>query len=237
MSSRPFALVTGSSKGIGFAVAAAFVKKGFDVCVHGRDERELLRVRSTLHEIDAHAHIPICAADLSQRKGVNILADTVLQSSHRLDVLVNNAGVFLGGSIIDEEEGQLEKLIDTNLYSAYHLTRRLISRFLQQGAGHIFNICSIASLAPYAGASSYCISKFAMLGFSKCLREELKGKGIKVTSVMPGATWSNSWQGVDYPYDRLMEAQDIAKAVVAAVELSPAAVVEEIVMRPQKGDL
>jgi short-subunit dehydrogenase len=187
VSDHPFALVTGASKGIGRAVATSLVKEGFDICIHGRNESELLELRKSLLKINTEVQIPIAIADISMQSGVEKLSTIVLQASDRLDVLVNNAGVYLGGEIISEEEGNLELMMNTNLFSAYHLTRKLIGRFLKQGTGHIFNICSIASLAPYPGGSSYCISKFALLGFSKCLRQELKHTGIKVTSILPGA--------------------------------------------------
>jgi short-subunit dehydrogenase len=108
---------------------------------------------------------------------------------------------------------------------------------IQAGAGHIFNICSIASLHAYPQGGSYSISKYALEGFSKNLREELKDKGIKVTGVYPGATYTNSWAGSGVAPSRIMEAEDIAKMIFAATQLSPQAVVEDIVMRPLLGDL
>jgi len=98
-------------------------------------------------------------------------------------------------------------------------------------------MCSVASLMAYPHGGSYSISKFALLGFSKVLREEMKDKGIKVVSIMPGATWSNSWAGVEQPEERLMQAHDIALVVMSAIQLSPSAVMEEIILRPQLGDL
>ena len=89
----------------------------------------------------------------------------------------------------------------------------------------------------YPNGGSYSISKFAMLGMSKVLRAELLQENIKVTSVMPGATWSNSWAGVDLPRERLMEPTDIAEAVMSALRMGPSAVVEDIIIRPQLGDL
>ena len=103
--------------------------------------------------------------------------------------------------------------------------------------GYIFNMCSVASEKAYPNGGSYSISKFALLGFSKNLREEMKPFGIKVTSILPGATWSDSWAGFEAPEERLMQARDIAEAVVSALRMSAAAVVEEIVLRPQLGDL
>ena len=124
-----------------------------------------------------------------------------------------------------------------NVYSAYHLTRAVLPTMIAAKTGHIFNICSIASLNAYANGGSYSITKFALLGFSKNLREELKPHGIKVTAASPGATLSASWDGFEIDPKRIMEAADIAKMVFAVSQLSPQAVVEDIVMRPQLGDL
>ena len=131
----------------------------------------------------------------------------------------------------------LEAQLNANLLSAYHLTRDLLPSMMKAKQGHIFNICSIASLQAYPHGGSYSISKYALLGFSKNLRLELKDKGIKVTAVCPGATYTNSWKGSGVPEDRIMEADDIAKMIYAATQLSPQAVVEDIVLRPQLGDL
>ena len=103
---------------------------------------------------------------------------------------------------------------------------------LTQQQGHIINICSIASIIPY---SAYSVSKFALLGYTKVLREELKEKGIRVTAILPGATLTPSWNGVDLPKERFMKAEDIAKAVYNCYELSQYTVVEEMVLRPQLG--
>jgi short-subunit dehydrogenase len=108
---------------------------------------------------------------------------------------------------------------------------------IKVGSGHVFNICSIASLQAYTHGGSYSISKYALDGFSKNLREELKNKGIKVTCVYPGATYTNSWAGSGVEPSRIMESNDIAKMILAAAHLSPQAVVEVIVMRPLLGDL
>jgi short-subunit dehydrogenase len=128
-------------------------------------------------------------------------------------------------------------MIAVNLYSAYHLTRKLIGSMMKQKSGHIFNMCSIASLNAYANGGAYSISKFALHGFSKNLREEMKPYGIKVSSVFPGAVLTDSWGDFDNSNQRIMEAQDIAKLVFAAAQLSPAACVEDIIIRPQLGDL
>jgi short-subunit dehydrogenase len=163
-------------------------------------------------------------------------ANAVLSAWEDIDVLVNNAGSFVPGSVHNEPEGQLEKMIELNLYSAYHLTRRLVPVMMRRGEGHIFNICSIAALVAYPNGGSYSISKFALDGFSKNLREEMKPFGVKVTSVHPGATFTSSWEGFVEP-SRIMEVGDVANMIHAASSLSPTACVEDIILRPQLGDL
>jgi short-subunit dehydrogenase len=103
--------------------------------------------------------------------------------------------------------------------------------------GHIFNVCSIASIQAYANGGAYAISKFALLGFSKCLREELKSYQIRVTAVLPGATRTASWDGTSLPDERFMPSEDIAETIFAAYALSNRSVVEEILIRPQLGDI
>ena len=140
------------------------------------------------------------------------------------------------GNVHDEPEGNLEKMIELNLYSAYYMTRHLLPVMMEKKSGHIFNICSIAALKAYKGGGSYSISKFALEGFSKNLRDEMKPFGIKVTSVHPGATFTRSWEGFVEP-ERIMEAKDVADMIYAAASLSATACVEDIILRPQLGDL
>ncbi len=229
-------IVTGASKGIGKAIAEKFAAEGNTILVCSRGEKSLY---DTVNEIQTR--FPNCiikgkSCDMANKKSVQEFAAWCLEQGAP-DILVNNAGQFLPGSIHDEAEGMLEQMIETNLYSAYHLTRAILPAMIQNASGHVFNICSIASLNAYANGGSYSISKFALLGFSKNLREELKPKGIKVTAVMPGATLSASWDGFDIDPKRIMEAKDVAEMIFAAAHLSPMAVIEDMVMRPQLGDL
>lgn len=231
------AVVTGSTKGIGKAIVETLASKGINVAICSRNEVEINQFLE-----DLKMSFPTIKAigkrtDMSVKSEISDFASFVLNEFEAIDILVNNAGVFIPGELTKEEDGTLEKMIETNLYSAYHLTRLLVPNMLEHKSGHIFNMCSIASQIAYPNGGSYSISKFALLGFSKVLREELKDKNIKVTSILPGATWSASWEGVELPQSRLMQAGDIAKIVWSALEMSPAAVIEDIVIRPQLGDL
>jgi hypothetical protein len=98
-------------------------------------------------------------------------------------------------------------------------------------------MCSIASFTAYKNGGSYAITKFALLGFSKSLREELKESGIRVTAVMPGATLTSSWEGVELPEERFMKPEDVAEVIFNAYFISERSVVEEIIIRPQLGDI
>jgi NAD(P)-dependent dehydrogenase (short-subunit alcohol dehydrogenase family) len=175
--------------------------------------------------------------DVSQEAQVRAFAKTIHDNWGRVDLLVNNAGAFTPGKLIEEEDGTLEKLLNTNVMSAYWLTRSLLSDLRASNHALIVNISSIAGLMAYPPGGSYAVSKFALRGLSATLRDELKEEGIKVTTVFPGATWSASWEGVDLPKHRLMLASDVAQSVVGLLALSPQAVVEELLIRPQLGDL
>jgi len=230
-------VITGGTKGIGWAMVEEFAAHGFDIAICSRSQEDLTQRAQALNKQYPDQECITQVADMRRKADVIAFADLIKSSWKEIDILINNAGVFLPGEIAKEEDGQLETMIETNLYSAYYLTRALLPTMIPQKKGHIFNICSIASQIAYPNGGSYSISKFALLGFSKVLREELKEQGIRVTSILPGATWSNSWKGVDLPEDRLMQASDVAKTVYSAFTLSQSAVVEDIVLRPQLGDL
>lgn len=229
-------VVTGGTKGIGKSIIEIFASHQFNIITCARNSEELEQLKDEVNMKYPQINFKSLEVDVSQKKEVAKFIDFVKREEKGIDILVNNAGVFIPGQVHTEEEGVLEKMIETNLYSAYHLTRGLID-ILKSQNGHIFNICSTASITPYINGGSYCISKFALLGFSKVLREEMKEFGVRVTSILPGATYTASWEGADIPEERFMKAEDVAKVVFASFNLSENAVVEEILMRPQLGDI
>ncbi len=229
-------IITGASKGIGKAIAEIFAANGYNLFLCSRGEVALYKTMEELQTRFPSSTVKAKPVDLSRKEEVIAFADWCLSFAVP-DVVVNNAGIFLTGNVLDEPEGNLESHIETNLYSAYHLTRLLLPKMIERKSGHIFNICSIAALKAYKNGGAYSISKFAMHGFSTNLREEMKPQGIKVTSVHPGAVLTDSWGDYNNADKRIMEATDIARMVFAATELSPQACVEEIVIRPQLGDL
>jgi short-subunit dehydrogenase len=229
-------VVTGASRGIGAAIVERFASEGariFACALHaGRLEEAVAGWRKKYPQSEFHAY----AADLGTKQGAASFAQWVAGQATP-DILVNNAGNFSPGSILGEEEGSLEQMLSVNLLSAYHITRILVPLMIKKGRGHIFNMCSIASLRAYPAGGSYGIAKYALAGFSENLREELKSKNIKVTALYPGAVLTESWGDFDNSKHRIMEATDIAQMIFTSTSLSPAAVVEHIVLRPQLGDL
>ena len=230
-------IITGGTKGIGRAIAQILVLEGHHMAICARSQSDLIDTQRSLHKLNDQVEVMIFKADLSVQASVEQFADHVLKSWSQIDVLINNAGAYLPGLILEEPAGQLDKMLRVNLLSAYHLTRAIAPQMVKRHKGLIVNMCSVASLMALPNGGSYSIAKFALFGFNKVLREELKDKGVKVTAILPGATWSASWSGVDLPKARLMEAEDIAKTVKMIISLSDSAVVEDIVLRPQLGDL
>ena len=232
-------VITGASRGLGKAIAERFAddKQGHKLLLCSRNQQALKLAGKELQGRFPRTTILTKACDLSERAAINEFGEWVIKQDPKIDVLVNNAGNFIPGSVYNEEEGTLEKMINLNLYGPYHLTRILLPVMMKQKSGHIFNICSIASLDAYPNGGAYSISKFALAGFSKNLREEMKPHGIKVTAVYPGAAYTDSWKGSGVSPSRIMQADDIARMIYAAAWLSPQACVEDIVLRPQLGDL
>ena len=234
---RQLVVITGGTKGIGKATLEKFLAEGFDVATCARSRQDLDSLADEMKTAYPEACIWAEKADLSKKEEIKAFAEVVKSLGRPVSMLLNNTGVFIPGIIYSEEEGNLELMMETNLYSAYHLTRTLIGDMIERKAGHIFTTGSIAGIQAYAGGGSYSISKFALLGFTKALREDMKPYGIRVTSILPGATYTASWEGADLPPERFMKASDIANAIYGAFALSPQTVVEEIILRPQLGDL
>ncbi len=231
------AVVTGSTKGIGLAIVRALLREGWDVAVTSRNETDLNKLKTDLEISFPDRHCLVHTVDFSKKEETIQYGKKLKTLWGEIDLLVNNVGIFVPDAIHKENDGVLENTMETNLYSAYHLTRELIDGMMVRKKGIIINMCSIASFMSYPNGGSYTISKFAMLGFSKVLREEMKPYGVKVTSIMPGATWSASWADADFPDERLMQPEDVAEAVIAITRMSDASVVEEMIIRPQLGDL
>ncbi len=232
-------VVTGGTKGIGRALVLRFARAGYAVATCARAADELAVLAATVAHHVPGAVLHTLPADLADPAGCARFADFVLAQPGTLAAVVHNAGAFLPGRLQDEpaDGSQLRQMLAVNLLSAYDVTLPLLPGLIARGRGHIFTICSTASITAYPNGGSYGIAKHALYGFSKNLREELKPSGVRVTAVLPGPTLTASWEGVDLPRERFVQADDVAEAVFSAYSMSPHAVVEELLIRPQLGDL
>ena len=222
-------VVTGGSKGIGKSIVFKFAKNGFDIITCSRNKKDLYSLESNFKSIYSDVKIFIFKADLSNKDDCDKFIRFVNKNTKSIDILVNNVGAFVPGKLISEDDSALKLMIDTNLYSNYWVTRGLVKIFTNQK--------SIASKVAYDSAGSYCISKFALYGMSLCLREELKNFNVKVTSILPGATRTGSWDGTSLPDDRFIKPEDVSNSIFGAYNTSKGANVEEIIIRPQLGDI
>jgi len=230
------AVVTGASKGIGLSVAKKFAEAGFSLFIVGRDNARLLEAKSQLLFLGA-PEVHVFTGDLSNSEVAKQCVSSIKEIWNSITVLVNNVGVFLPGTMMEEEEGQFETLMTTNMNSAYHITKGLWPVLKLSNRAHVFNMCSIASITAYSAGGSYSVSKFAMLGFSKSLRLEGMQHGIRVTAILTGATLTDSWAGVDLPPTRFMKPEDVANVLYLAFLMNMNTVMEEVVLRPILGDI
>lgn len=229
-------IITGGTKGIGRAIANVFAKNGFNLAIVARSKDDLEAMKQEFegkYPIEVH----IFPTDLSKRAEVHRLSGLIKTHWDKVDVLVNNAGLFVQGSMLEEDEDIMEEMMHVNFFSIYHLTRAIAPMMIAQEKGHIFNICSVASIKAFADSGSYVASKFALLGYTRSLRLELMDKNLSVTAVLPGSTDTASWEGADIAADRLIDPDDVAQAIWSAWNMSARTVVEEILLRPKLGDL
>ena len=228
----PLAVVTGASQGIGRATAARLYAEGYDVAICARGAAELARAAEAIRATRPSGRVIAEVCDVTERPHIEAFAKTCLDAGG-VAVLVNNAGQFEPGGLLEGDGSALSRQLEVNLMSAYWMTRAFAYGLRQtRGRALVVNVCSVASLAAYPPSGPYTVSKFALRGLGVALREELKPDGIAVTNIYPGPTWSASWAGSGAEEASLMAAEDVAEAVASLTRLSPRAVVEEVVLRP-----
>lgn len=231
-------IITGASRGLGAAITKLFAAQHkpttFLLCARNAEQlnnfAKQLQLQYPDHIFKTHA------ANLANIPEAQSFAAWCLGFGTP-KILVNNAGSYVPGNVHNEAPENLPGMISTNLYSCYYVTQGLVEGMKAAKQGHIINISSIAGQDAYNGGGSYSVSKFAMTGFSKNLRSELMPYQVKVTTIYPGAAFTDAWAGSGVPEHRIMEAADVAAMVFAVTQLSVQACVEEIVMRPVLGDL
>jgi NAD(P)-dependent dehydrogenase (short-subunit alcohol dehydrogenase family) len=237
----PVVLITGASQGIGAAIAKVFAKevRGVRIALVARSERNLKTVARACAKLASGGAkaVEIFVCDVSDEGAVVALKAAVTKRFGAVDVVINNAGVFAGATFAETKVAEFDRIVAANLRSAFLVTQAFLPVMLEQKRGDIFFMSSIAGLEAYPNGAAYCAAKFGVTGLAQVLRAETKGAGVRVCCVHPGATWSPSWSGSGVPKERMMPAEDVARAFLDVYRLSRKTVIEEIVLRPQLGDL
>jgi len=230
------AVITGATKGMGKAITLRLAEAGYNVFICSRKQTE---IDSFCEEIQQKFGVKAAGlqTDCADNEELRHFSEFVKEQTESIDVLVNNAGMFSPASILDEPDGILSKQMQLNFYSAYFLCRVFGRIMREQRRGHIFNICSIAALNPVVTAGSYSVTKAALLSLTKVLREELMKSEVKVTAILPGSTFTASWEGTDLPPERFVSPEDIASGVLMCLGASSGANVDELIIRPLKGQV
>lgn len=230
-------IITGGTKGIGLSLVRQFASKGYHIATCARTEGDLRQLQQEIASAYPEAGLFVKVCNAADKKEIRAFGMEAVQALGQPDILINNAGIFMPGSIVLEEDRVFEEQIQTNLASAYHLSRVVLPGMMERKSGYIFNMCSIASIAAYPNGGSYTISKFGLLGLSKVLREELKPYRIRVSSILPGATLTPSWEGSGFPEQRFIQPDDLAQLIYHLAITPETMVVEEILVRPLEGDI
>ncbi|SKB86827.1 SDR family NAD(P)-dependent oxidoreductase [Daejeonella lutea] len=231
------AIVTGATKGIGKALVELLAANNFNVALCARNSAEIETFVKELREKHPALKFFGQAADLEVEVDVAGFAAFVQANLKNADVLINNAGLFIPSGLMQEDDKTLSRQMKVNVYTPHYLSKFFVKNLVPKKGGHIFNICSIASLTPLTACASYSITKSALLTLTKLLREELIHSGIKVTAVLPGATLTDSWSGTTLPPERFVLPRDVANAVLNCLSMSAGANVDEIVIRPLQGEI
>lgn len=224
------ALITGATKGIGRAFAIKLWQNGYDLALIARNQKELESFKDELFLTGRT--VLIYAADCSHKEQVYDFLNKVEVEFGFVDVLVNNVGTFLPGSLLDEEDEVFEKQQQLNVNSAYYISKFFAKKMRSAKRGHIFNICSIASKAPVKNGGSYSVTKAAMLSLNNVLRQELAPHNVKVTAFLPGSTKTSSWEGTTIPDEKFVQPEDIAETLFTILNLSKGVNVDEVLITP-----
>lgn len=224
-------LISGGSKGIGLAIARAFLANTSHVGICARGDRALQGALATTPGLSGFR------ADVTVESDCLGFVEWGAERFGGIDVLVNNAGFFDPCTLAESDTSRFVSAMDANLRSAFMLTKAAMPHLEASSHATIINIASVASIKGYPSGFAYSVAKHGLLGMSRSLREELKPKNIAVVAILPGATLTDSWAGVDLPAARFMAPSDVAEVAVLAHRLSRSAVLEEVIMRPMQGDI
>jgi NAD(P)-dependent dehydrogenase (short-subunit alcohol dehydrogenase family) len=225
------AVVTGGTKGIGYAIAESLLRGGAKVFVCGRSESDLAAALLTLR---AYGEIDGVAADVRDENDVRKLLTACESRYGGLDILVNNAGIGIIGKTVEEMSGdEFRQTLETNLFGVFYACHHAIPMMKRRGGGYIINISSLAGQNAHPRMAAYNASKFGLNGFSEALMQEVRADNIKLSYICPGSV--NTYFGGDTPSDNKawqLQPEDIAQTVIDLLEMPERALPSKIEIRP-----
>ena len=224
--------MTGASRGIGLAIAEALAHAGAEVVLVARNRKALESARKKLG-----GRASIVAADVGRPADVDRVFTQVKRRHGRLDILVNCAGVFTYKPFAETTLEDWQRNIETNLGSVFLATKAALPLLAASRYAHLVNILSTSSRNAFENCSAYTAAKFGALGLTRVLRKELQPKGIRVTAILPGLTDTEMLNefGFDIPRGRVMQPEDVANAVLSALEQPARTAVHEVLLLPSAG--
>ena len=227
------AIVTGGSKGIGLAVARAFLDRGMQVTITGRNPKDL---EQAAHQLSAPDHVLALAADVRIPADAQRTIDETVRRFGGLDVLVNNAGVGRFVNVADMSIEAWHEVIDTNLSGVFYCTHAALPEIRRRGGGYIVNISSLAGKNAFTGGAAYCASKAGLNAFSEALMQEVRYDNIRVSYVMPGsvATGFSHPGGADANDDWKLTSEDVARVVVDLISHEARSLASRVELRPSR---
>lgn len=227
------ALVTGASKGIGYAIAETLLKSGAKVFICCRDKSEL---KQALAGLAAHGTVGGDTCDVRSEEQVKMLIEECVRVFGGVDVLINNAGMGYFGTFVEEMSGdQFRQTLETNLFGVFYACHYAIPHLKRRNGGYIINISSLAGQNAHPGMAAYNASKFGLNGFSEALMQEVRQDKIKVSWICPGSV--NTYFGGDTPSDEKMwqlQPADVAQVVVDLLSMNDRALPSKIELRPSR---
>ena len=233
----PLVWITGATKGIGLAVANAFAAIGCKVVLSGRNKNQLEINCGKIIDQGGFALPVVC--DVTSETSVRSTFAVINKKAGEVDVLVNNAGITVFESFEKTSIKEFDTIVATNFRGYFLCTKAVLPTMIKHKKGHIFNIHSVSATTIFNNSAVYSASKAGALALSKCLRSEVRKKGIRVVDVLPGAVETDMWDKSSRKkfHSKMMQPEDIADAIVSLYCQPQRITTDEIVLRPVEGDL
>lgn len=226
----PLAIVTGASRGIGYAIAAELARRGYRLALLSRRPEPLEEAARRLSR--AAPAVRAFPCDVRDTARVEATFPQILHWGQRVDVLVNNAGIGAFGPVHQLSQAEWDATFDTNLRGVFVCSKAVIPRMIEQRAGYIINISSLAGKNAFAGGSAYCASKWGLLGLTYCMAEDLRSYGIRVSVICPGTVQTQFSPHTGKDPKKMLQPTDVARVVGWLLEQEEQSFVSEVLLRP-----